>query len=137
MVPLNCPCPILEIIWINLKLIIFNLILKIIFQIYNGFQVVQPETENGTLNYRSLDPDQSLFQDQVDQLRQSINVSSNYLPPLVMLGESLIIFLIYYYIWFYTKLLNSMNTQKHGNKENLSIISFCLFTCNLVIWRKT
>ncbi|XP_023347560.1 uncharacterized protein LOC111716354, partial [Eurytemora carolleeae] len=50
-------------------------------------QVVQPETENGTFNYRSLDPDQSLFQDQVDQLRQSINVSSNYLPPLVMLEE--------------------------------------------------
>ena len=96
MVPLNCPCPVLDIIWINLKLTIFNLILKIIFQIYNGFQVVQPETENGTFNYRSLYPDQSLFQDQVDQLRQSINVSSNYLPPLVMLGESLIIFLIYY-----------------------------------------
>ena len=31
---------------------------------------------------------------------------------------------------------NSMNTHKHGNKEKLSIYSFSVFTCKLVIWKK-
>ena len=34
------------------------------------------------------------------------------------------------------KLLNSIDTHKHGNKEKLSIYGFSLVTCKLVIWKK-
>ena len=40
-----------------------------------------------------------------------------------------------FYLNFFisTKLSNSMDTQKHGNNKELSINSFSLFTCKLVI----